>query len=294
MKLLKSHFRFTQSQRSGILFLTLSIVILLFSNFFIDFSSKDSYLIDSKEAQKFQQEIDSLKQIELENRNLKIYPFNPSFLTDYKAYQLGMTTEEIDRLLQHRKNGKYINSAKEFQQVTQVSDSLLDIISPYFKFPNWVTNQKNNSSKRSAIDSPTNQSMTTAVKDINSATVTELKSVNGIGDKLARRIIKYRDLLGGFSLNDQVYEVYYLDKDIANRVLEHFQVIEKPFIEKINVNTASFKEVLSIVYIDYELTGKICNYRDEVAEVQSLEELKKIEGFPVEKFDRIALYLEAK
>ena len=55
-----------------------------------------------------------------------------------------------------------------------------------------------------------------------------------------------------------------------------------------------FKEVLSIVYIDYELTKKIFEYRDEVAELQSLEELKQIDGFPLEKFDRIALYLEAK
>ena len=84
-----------------------------------------------------------------------------------------------------------------------------------------------------------------------------------------------------------------MDKDVANRVLERFTVIDKPKIDKVNVNTATFKEVLSIVYIDYELTKKIFNYRDEVAELQSLEELKKIEGFPIEKFDRIALYLEA-
>ena len=85
-----------------------------------------------------------------------------------------------------------------------------------------------------------------------------------------------------------------MDKEVADKVLERFTIIDKPEIQKINVNTATFKEVLSIVYIDYELTKKIFNYRDEVAELQSLEELKKIEGFPIEKFDRIALYLEAK
>jgi len=77
-------------------------------------------------------------------------------------------------------------------------------------------------------------------------------------------------------------------------VLTRFQVIELPIIQKINVNTASFKEVLAIVYLDYELTKKIFNYKDEVAEIQSIDELKKIEGFPLDKFDRIALYLQAK
>lgn len=118
--------------------------------------------------------------------------------------------------------------------------------------------------------------------------------VKGIGPAFAQRIIKYRNLLNGYSMNDQLYEVWNLEKEVADRVLERFIVIEKPNITKINVNTASFKEVLSIVYIDYELTKKIFDYRDEVAELQSLEELKQIEGFPVEKFDRIALYLQAK
>ena len=100
--------------------------------------------MNSIEIGKFQREIDSLKLIELENRKPKIFPFNPSFLTDYRGYQLGLSTEEIDRLLQHRKQGNYINSAKEFQKVTRISDSLLNTIEPYFKFPDWVTKKEAN------------------------------------------------------------------------------------------------------------------------------------------------------
>jgi len=57
------------------------------------------------------------------------------------------------------------------------------------------------------------------------------------------------------------------------------------------VNTASFKEVLSIPYIDYDLCVKIFDYRDEVAELQSISELKNIKDFPTNKYDRIVLYL---
>ena len=81
---------------------------------------------------------------------------------------------------------------------------------------------------------------------------------------------------------------------MVGTLLLQFEVKSAPSIKKININEASFKEVLSIAYIDYELTKKIFNYRDEVAEIQAIEDLKKIEGFPLEKFDRIALYLEAK
>jgi hypothetical protein len=53
-----------------------------------------------------------------------LYPFNPNFITDFKGYKLGMSVQEID-LLEYRKGNKYVNSPKEFQAVTQVSDSLL-------------------------------------------------------------------------------------------------------------------------------------------------------------------------
>ena len=293
MKLFKSHFWYNNGQRNGILFLVFIVITLQLFFFFVDFT-EDHKPIDTSEAARIQKKIDSLKEIELALKQPKIYPFNPSFLTDYKGYQLGMSTTEIDRLLQHRKQGKYINSEKEFQQVTGISDSLLQAIAPYFKFPDWVLEKRNRKPRRIAFAEENTRESEFIVQDLNTATAEDLKKINGVGDKLSQRIIKYRNILGGYLINEQLYEVYYLDKEVADRVLERFQVISPPEIEKINVNTATFKEVLAIVYIDYELTKKIFDYRDEVAEIQSLEELKKIEGFPLDKFDRIALYLQAK
>ncbi len=297
MKNIKSHFWYNNSQRNGILFLAILIISLQLVYFFVDFSEEDSTDLNTTEIIEFQQRIDSLKQLAIEKRKPKIYPFNPSFLTDYRGYKLGMSTEEIDRLLEHRMKGKYINSAKQFQKVTQINDSLLKTIKPYFKFPDWVVNKQNAKTNSFGVSSTSRthkKEGSFIIKDINSATAEELKSVRGIGEKLSQRIVKYRNKLGGFLVNEQLYEVWYLDKEVADRVLKRFMIIDIPVIKKINVNTASFKEVLSIVYIDYELTKKIFNYRDEVAELQSLEELKKIDSFPIEKFGRIALYLEAK
>ena len=292
MKNFKSHFWYNKSQRNGIFFLAIIIIALQLVYFFVDFSSDDQNDLNSDEIIAFQKEIDSLKAIEVENRKPKLFPFNPSFITDFKGYQLGMSTKEIDRLLAHRAKGSYINSVKEFQKVTHVSDSLLNTISPYFKFPDWVT--KKQQSKTTITLSEREKSKNYILRDLNSATAENLRIVNGIGEKLAERIINYRNKLGGFLINEQLYEVYYLDKAVTDKILQQFKVLQPPSIKKININEASFKEVLSIVYIDYELTKKIFDYRDEVAEIQSLEELKKIDEFPLEKFDRITLYLDVK
>jgi len=290
MNFFKSHFGYNKRQRNGIFFLLLIIVIFQSVFFFFDFSSKETLDFSSAEIAVFQKEMDSLKTIELENRKPKIFPFNPNFITDYKGYQLGMKTNEIDKLLLFRSKGNFINSIKQFQKVTGINDSLLNVISPYFKFPAWVTS-KNSNSKNKFV----NKIDKVIIKQaINKATASDLRIVNGIGEKLAKRIIDYRNKLQGFSFNSQLYEVWNLDKEVVDKVLQYFEVVDIPIIQKINVNETTFKEVLAIVYIDYELTIKIFNYRDEVAEIQDVEELKKIDGFPIEKFDRIALYLEAK
>ena len=114
--------------------------------FLIDFKSTTN---DSKEKQEwlaFQTEIDSLKQIK-HDYIPKIYPFNPNFITDFKGQKLGMSVAEIDRLLAFRKTNKYVNTPEDFQKVTKISDSLLNTMVPYFKFPDWVTNKKEFKSK---------------------------------------------------------------------------------------------------------------------------------------------------
>ncbi len=292
MKFFKSHFWYNKSQRNGILLLIIIIFILQLIYVFVDFSNNDILNYDVSEIERYQAQIDSLKKEQKEKNKAKIYRFNPNFLTDFKAYQLGLNVEEIDRLLAYRKTGKYVNSTQEFQKITGVNDSLLHAISPLFKFPEWVnTKQK---AKTSPKPISKNRKITNPkTKDLNLATINDLKAIDGIGEKLAKRIITYRKLLQGYTFNYQLYEVYYLKKEVANLVLKQFSVLKKPTIKKLNINSATFKEILKLPYIDYELTKKIYNFKDELGMFSSIEDLKNIDSFPIDKYDRITLYLTA-
>ena len=130
MENFKSHFKFNKQERSGIFFLLLIIVLLQIAYWAVSYlpfnKTSESLMLNSKE----QYLIDSLKVQESNESEPKIFPFNPNYITDYKGYTLGMSTEEIDALHSFRKQGKFVNSAKEFQEVTHVSDSLLEKISP--------------------------------------------------------------------------------------------------------------------------------------------------------------------
>ncbi|WP_369048617.1 ComEA family DNA-binding protein [Tenacibaculum sp. UWU-22] len=267
--------------------------------FYFSSTSNKSELLPSSDLVELQKQIDSLKEIHITNESFTITPFNPNYISDFKGEQLGMSLEEINRLHAYRKQNKFINSAKEFQQVTQVSDSLLNKISAYFKFPDWVIAQ--NKKIKSAVKSnndlkkieKSDKTIPVSTNDINKATQQDLQTVNGIGDKLSARIVNYRARLQGFSYDYQLYEVWNIDSVVVKKVLNTFKIITKPKIKRININTATFKEVLKTPYIDYTLCKKIFEYRDQVAELQDISELKNIKGFPLNKYERIIIYLTA-
>jgi len=139
MKNIRSLFAFDRKQQRGIFVLVILLLIAGCAYLYVKQLPQDSIVLG--DTTRYQSKIDSIAAVQ-QRRRVTIYPFNPNYITDYRGYKLGLGLEEIDRLHRFRESGKFINSKKEFQQVTQVSDRWLDSISPYFKFPEWVTNPK--------------------------------------------------------------------------------------------------------------------------------------------------------
>ena len=284
----KSHFKFTKGQRSGIFLLLLIIFIMQSLYYFVDFSSKD-VSVNKDELNAFQNEIDSLRLVEIESQQTKIFPFNPNYITDYKGYTLGMTPDEIDRLLKFREQNKWVNSVKQFQDVTKVSDSLLNSISPYFKFPEWVTNPKPTSSFKYQNNAPKTFTQKT---DLNIATAKQLQRINGIGEKLSDRIIKFRNKFeGGFIDDVQLQDVYGISPEVLQRLLNEFTVKTPRQVDLIKLNTASIEELVTIQHLDYEIAYEVLDQRTLREGFKSLDELTKVKNFPVDKIEIIKLYL---
>ncbi|RMB56280.1 helix-hairpin-helix domain-containing protein [Dokdonia sinensis] len=284
----KSHFVYDTQKRSGILILLTIILIALGFAFWYE-PSYDIALSpeEAQEIQVFQQRIDSLKGVEIENRKPKVYPFNPNFITDYKGYTLGMSTLEIDRLHRFRESDKWINSIADFKRVTQVSDSLLNKISPYFKFPDWVTNPKTTTSYSSKRTWKTTEEK----GDINTVTLAQLEAIEGVDAQSAHKILKYRNKIGGFIIYKQVYDVYDVPYDTKRAILDEYTVQQVPVVSKLNVNTASASDLSTVPMLSFELAMEIVNYRTLREGITSIEELAKIDGMTSYKFERIKLYL---
>ncbi len=115
---IKSHFTFNRQQRSGILLLLLLIISLLCIYWFVDFSEENIFDTSSTEIVSIQQELDSLRLVEIENRKPKKYPFNPNFITDYKGYTLECPMKKLTVCFNIERKDKWINSVADFKKVT--------------------------------------------------------------------------------------------------------------------------------------------------------------------------------
>lgn len=224
-------------------------------------------------------ELDSLKKLTLKKSGMQ--PFNPNYISDAKGFRLGMSTEEIDRLLKFRNSGNYVNSAEDFQKIMGVSDELLMKIAPYFKFPEWTQKKKKNNDD--------------AVKnkiDLNNADLDALVEIHGIGDYTAGIILDEREKLGGFVSISQLDFIKGLRPEALHALKNGTGIFKRPLITKINVNTATKDELAKVPYIGNYLAREILIYRSKQDGAIKIEDLEKINNFPLDKLNIIKLYLD--
>jgi DNA uptake protein ComE-like DNA-binding protein len=283
---MKFYTYFSNQQRLAVVGLILVIVFLEVLSIFPKPNGYDGFQVDLESYLKFQNEITQQIVLNEIKSAPKIYPFNPNFITDYKGYKLGMNSKEINRLLLYRAQNKWINSAKEFQNVTKVSDSFLHIISLNFKFPDWV---KNSNKTSVSLERPI--SFEDKI-DLNITTVNELQKVYGVGSVLSNRIIKLRDsFIGGFISDIQLQDVRGLTPETIENIRKQFSVKTPRTYLKISLNTATVDQLVTIQHIDYELAYEIIELRMLKEGYKIIDELTKVKGFPVKKLEIIKLYL---
>lgn len=275
---------FSNKQRKGLVFFVVIIVFLQAVIFIVKSRSFTNEIADYKVDAKTQLQIDSLKQLKLKKFDLQA--FNPNFITDYKGFKLGMTTAEIDKLLKFRSTGKYVNSSAEFQQVTGVSAELLNKISPYFKFPEWTQNKKSNTYTEN------NEPIILKNIDLNKATVEDLVAIKGIGDYYANAVINERDKLGGFVSIHQIDFIKGLRPEAVKILKQNTSVKNSATIKKVNVNTATKEELAQIPYVNSHIARQIVVYRSKQENPLKIEDLEKINNFPLDKLKIIRLYLD--
>lgn len=129
--------------------------------------------------------------------------------------------------------------------------------------------------------------------DLNTADTITLQLLYGIGPAYARRIVRYRQLLGGFVDKHQLLEVYGFDQERYDRIASQL-TIDTNSIKKIDLNTISIKQLMKHPYIDPYQARDIITFRNKGHRFTSVEDLRLIPTIDDSTYRKIAPYIIGK
>ena len=187
---------------------------------------------------------------------VELHSFDPNQVGFEELCGLGFSEKTARIFLKFRSKGFVFRNKSDLKKVYGVNDSLYDKLSPFIRIENSDVSGK-------IANVPMISKVTGRTIELNAADSAALTELNGIGPSFAKRIIKYRELLGGYSNKEQLREVYGLNEELFEKIKEDVSV-NASLIKKTNLNESDFKTINRHPYLSYEITRSIVNQRKSV------------------------------
>lgn len=190
---------------------------------------------------------------------------------------LGFTPKQAALVIRYRDMIGGYPTFEKFEECYAVDSIMAARLRPYIIFP-----------------TPTNEELdeadTTILIDINGADVETLVMVRGIGQKSAKQIVRYRELLGGYYSVEQISELQTVTEENFLIILPQI-CCDSSKIKKININFAAQNELETHPYLSSRMLKQIINHRELKGGWSTIEEMIEDKIFTQEEAARIAPYL---
>lgn len=264
---LNNYFGFNKQQRNGLILLSIiSLILFLVRIIYPSFITPDK--IEIKNLPLIEQTLDSSYQLSQdrfsgnvtkENTALNLFAFDPNTITNQQLQQLGFNKKSAQTFLKFRDRGFVFKEKIDLKKVYGISDNFYSKLEPYIIIENKNSAANLNSNKsESNVTASANKNQTKV--ELNTADSLALLDINGIGPAFAKRILKYRSLLGGFVSVEQLKEVYGFTDEMFEKIKPNVTA-NAELIKKINLNKDDFRTVNKHPYLSYELTKTLFDWR---------------------------------
>ena len=128
------------------------------------------------------------------------------------------------------------------------------------------------------------------IVELNSADSLDLVQLYDVGPTFAKRILKYRALLGGFVSKEQLWEVYGMDSVRYNHIAPYV-TIDCAGVTPLDLNSATVDQLKSHPYLDYYQAKAIVSMRQQNGPYQDLQGLLMVPIIDKETYIKIKPYL---
>jgi competence protein ComEA len=312
--LLSGYFSFSKKERTGILALLFLVVfftiIPFFYPYFIKRTNYDHTVLETAIASLQIKQADSAGQIEKQDFEKhhyqnsyqssgykeyspspkgELFYFDPNSASAADWKRLGVRDKTIATIQNYLSKGGKFYKKEDIRKIWGLKEVEVKRLSPYvqIQISNLPTDLPGKKYEKKEYEKPAN---TITPVDINTGDTAAFIALPGIGSKLSRRIINFRDKLGGFYKVDQVGETFGLPDSTFQKIKNYLKIANIE-VKRININTATIDEMKLHPYIRYALSNEIVQYRSQHGNYGTVEEIKKLISVTEEVFNKVAPYL---
>ena len=222
-----------------------------------------------------------------------LFYFDPNTISASDWKRLGLRDQTIKTIENYLGKGGHFYKPGDLQKIYGLHDDEYERLKPYIKIESNTTktNEESVSPKpKDEIQSSKTYAARYSIIEINTADTSAFISLPGIGNKLAARIVTFREKLGGFYSVEQIGETYGLPDSTFQKIKQYLK-LDNASVKKININTATVDEMKAHPYIKYSLANPIVAFRNEHGSFSKIEDIKKVMAVTDEVYKKIAPYL---
>lgn len=300
-------FGISRTEANGMVFLMAIMILMIISPLIYRHIGNQGYsaykqdikLLDSLVKQWENTEKESGRDnVNQSNKINSLFHFNPNTVRYPDMILLGIDSVIAARIVKYRNKGGFFYTKKDVLKIYGFPDLLYHDLEEYIDIPEQTRPAGERKKSAGVADIPTSEIQRYDNLDkhfyinINMADTVQLKKIRGIGSVLSSRIVKYRNMLGGFTNVKQLDEIYGL-KGKSLLSLKQSVYIDSSYVPaKIRINFAGWAEFVHHPYIDGNLANILINIREKHGAFKSPEELKVATGMNDSIFNRIIPYFE--
>jgi len=294
------HFKYSKRELQGInVLLVLIVLLLIIPPVYNRFHENKTWDFDPFERQidKFIAGQNKNTETTISN-NFQLHYFNPN-KTNYTTFlKLGFTTKQANTIISYRNAGGKFKKPSDLKKVYGIKQSDYNRVKPYIQIPEETKAEVLNKERgdldkqiKYTKENVTYSNKTEIIKlNLNEIDSVALLSIHGIGPVFAKRIINYRNYLGGYYSVKQLSEVYGFNQELLNKVSTYLTT-DSTQVVSLNINASDFKQINKHPYFSYSQTKAIFKYRDLMIEFKSIDELLENNLVDTTTFDKIKPYL---
>ncbi len=223
----------------------------------------------------------SNKTIKAQAVEIEYFEFDPNTLDSLSWLKLGVKSYAIKNINKYLNTGARFYQCEDIRKVYGLDSMTYQNILPYCSIAHEKKPKPIKKSKKVVESKDIN---------INLADTTALKRLYGVGSKLASRIVKYRNALGGFHSSDQIFEVWGIDSLMISK---NQNISCSGSIKQLNINTLTSKQLWKHPYLrKQKLSQHIYNYRKQHGPYSTIDDLLKIKTIDSNTLNKIKPYIK--